>query len=457
MPVEGGRGRSTVCGIRQPENHRERCLWLKGVLLCLLVLVFPLSDCRAGEYKFELSEVEKKPYHLGGYAEINPILFGLDRDSRLYRLRFYNRDEGSTLQQYGMTLQLDGSYEKGIARAFVRTNSNLQHTYEEWSGKTAIYEGFLSLKPSSSLTVDTGKKTMKWGKGYAWNPVAFLDRPKDPDDPALNLEGFFVASMDYIRSFEGPLKTFSFTPALVPVYGEMNQDFGETRHLNLAAKFYFLFLDTDIDFMFLSGGSKTPRYGFDFSRNMTTNLEIHGELAWIKDFEKSFIDRDGSLLETRSDIWSYLLGFRYLSTLDTTYIFEFYHNGKGFTEGDMEDYFSFVDKGYEAFLSTGKDTMLKKAQKLTEGRYGRMNPMTDYLYLRISQKEPFDILYFTPAITWIFNMDDRSFSLSPELLYTGITNLELRLKGTVLAGEEFSEYGEKQNDYKVEFRVRYYF
>jgi len=444
-------------GIRCHNKDGIPLLWVMSFILCLTFFLSLPSTCPAEEYKFELSEVEKKPYHLGGYAEVNPILFGLDRDSRLYRLKFYNRDEGSMLEQVDATLQLEGSYEKGISRLFVRTNSNLQHTYEGWSGRTNLYEGFLSLKPSSSLTLDAGKKTMKWGKGYAWNPVAFVDRPKDPDDPALNLEGFFVASMDYIRSFEGPLKTFSFTPALVPVYGEMNQDFGEAEHLNLAAKFYFLFLDTDIDFMFLSGGSKTSRYGFDFSRNMTTNLEIHGELAWIKDFEKSFIDRDGSLLETRSDIWSYLLGFRYLSTLDTTYIFEFYHNGVGFTEGDMEDYFSFVDKGYEAFLSTGKDTMLKKAQKLTEGRYGRMNPMRNYLYLRISQKEPFDILYFTPAITWIINMDDRSFSLSPELLYTGITNLELRLKGTVLAGEEYSEYGEKQNDYKVEFRVRYYF
>ena len=59
---------------------------------------------------------------------------------------------------------------------------------------------------------------MKWGKGYAWNPVAFLDRPKNPDDPELPLEGFVIASADTIKSFDGPLKTFAFTPVLVPVY-----------------------------------------------------------------------------------------------------------------------------------------------------------------------------------------------------------------------------------------------
>ncbi|RJR31457.1 MAG: hypothetical protein C4576_31895, partial [Desulfobacteraceae bacterium] len=199
----------------EDEDQHLRCrgnIWLAGVFfLCLLLLHLFSQNCRAEEYKFEVGEIEKKDYQFGGYVEANPVLFGLDKDSRLYKLRFYNRDEGSTLDQQGFNLQLDGAYEKGIARGFVRINSNLQHTYEGWSGETALYEGFLSLKPSPFVTVDTGKKTMKWGKGYAWNPVAFLDRPKDPDDPTLNLEGYYVATMDYIRSFDGPLKTFSFT------------------------------------------------------------------------------------------------------------------------------------------------------------------------------------------------------------------------------------------------------
>lgn len=69
----------------------------------------------------------------------------------------------------------------------------------------------------------------------------------------------------------------------------------------------------------------------------------------------------------------------------------------------------------------------------------------------------FDILYFTPSATLIFNTADKSFSLSPELLYTGITNLELRLKAAFISGEWLSEYGEKQNDYRLEARARYYF
>jgi len=83
--------------------------------------------------------------------------------------------------------------------------------------------------------------------------------------------------------------------------------------------------------------------------------------------------------------------------------------------------------------------------------------MRDYLYLRASQKEPFDLLYFTPSLTGIFNMNDKSFSIAPEVLYTGIKNLELRLKTTFLVGDSYTEYGEKLSNYRIEFRVRYHF
>ncbi|RJQ23076.1 MAG: hypothetical protein C4560_01435 [Nitrospiraceae bacterium] len=424
--------------------------------MLFLQLCLPLQ-LYAEEYSFDISEIEKKPYHIGGYAEFRPVLFGLDRDAALYKLKFYNRDEGSAIEEYNAALQLEGGLEKGIARLFVKTNTDYKKSYLGEDQETTLYEGHLSLKPSPSLTIAMGKQTLKWGKGYAWNPVAFVDRPKDPDDPELALEGFIVASADYIKSFGGPLTTVSFTPVLIPVYDHVNDDFGDIDNLNFAGKLYLLLYDTDIDLIILGGGSKTTRYGADFSRNITTNFEIHGEVAFINDFMKRFTDGNGNIFEKEYDAETYLIGVRYLTEKDATYILEYYYNGTGFTAGEMRDYFSLIDKGHDSYVSTGSETLLKKAENITEGNYGRPNSMRDYIYLRASRKEPFDILYFTPSVTWIMNLGDRSFSLSPELLYTGITNLELRLKTAFLAGRQLSEYGEKQNDYRVELRVRYYF
>lgn len=415
------------------------------------------SSVSAEEYTFDISEIEKKPYHLGGYAEVKPVLFWLDREASLYKLRFYNRDEGSEIEEYNAELQLEGSIEKGISRLYIMTNTQYRKSYLGDSQKTILYEGHLSLKPSVSLTIDLGKKTLQWGKGYAWNPAAFIDKPKDPDDPELSREGFIVASADYIKSFRGPLKTLSFTPVVIPVYEHINDSFGELNNLNFAVKLYLLFYDTDIDFIFLTGGSKTTRYGMDFSRNISTNFEIHGEFAFINDFKKKIINSDGAGFEKEYDAKSYLIGIRYLTEHETTYIVEYYRNGTGFTVNEMKDYFEFINKGYDSYISTGSNALLKTALNVTEVNYGRINPMRNYLYARISQKEPFDILYFTPAVTGILNMDDRSFSLSPELLYIGITNLELRLKTVFIAGERKSEYGEKPNDCRAELRIRYYF
>lgn len=92
-----------------------------GLSLALIILIFA-SYAHAEEYTFDISEIEKKPYHIGGYLEFKPALFGLDKKASLYKLKFYNRDEGSKIEEYNSTLQLEGSLEKGIAKLFVKTN-----------------------------------------------------------------------------------------------------------------------------------------------------------------------------------------------------------------------------------------------------------------------------------------------------------------------------------------------
>jgi len=426
-----------------------------GLIIFILILLAPAAG-RTGDYDIDLSEIEKKPYSLGGYAEFAPLWGWMDKEASLYRLNFYNSPQADVAQEYNSRLQLEGSLEKGAAMLFVRTNSLLAHTYRGWSGATKIYDGYLSLKPSPLLAVTLGKKAPKWGKGYAWNPVAFLDKPKNPDDPELSLEGLIFASADFTRSFDGPLKTVSLTPVLVPVYSDINDSFGTLNRLNFAAKLYLLLYDTDLDFIALSGGSKSARYGMDFSRNLTTNFEVHGEFAYLSSAQRKVLSGGESSQIQPGKGTSWLLGIRYLSGLNTTYILEYYHNEDGFTPNEMNLYFNLVDQAYSSFISTGSDSLMTEALGVS-GNYGRINPMMDYLYLRISQSEPFNILYFTPAITAIFNADDNSFNLTPELLYTGITNLELRLKTSLISGVDNSEFGEKMYNLRLEFRARYYF
>lgn len=430
-----------------------------GLLLFSLFLLplWPALLPAEETYTFDLKEIEKKPYHFGGYVEMKPTLFRIRQDSSLYRLKYYNRDIGSSLEEANLKLQLEGSWEAGIGRLYFKTNTDYKFSRLGDQDKTDLYEGFLSLNPSSSWKIDAGKKTFKWGKGYAWNPVAFIDRAKDPDDPEVGMEGIFALSADYTKSFAGPLKTVSFTPVVQPVYDHINNEFGKKDYLNLAGKLYLLLYDTDIDFIACTGGSRTSRFGADFSRNIGTNWEVHGEVAYVKDVQTRLVDSAGRISAVEYDATSYLLGTRYLTARDTTWILEYYRNGAGFSGEAMADFFGFVNNADRTYRSTGNDAALQRAAQLSEGNFGRANPMRDYLYLRVSQKEPFDFLYFTPAVTTIVNLNDRSFQISPEAAYTGFTNFDLRLKASFINGPTDSEFGEKPYDFKLELKVGYYF
>ena len=430
-------------------------MFARALAVCLLALAAAGARA-AGEFTFDAAEFQKKPVEFGGYVELRHDHFQLNQDSAFYKLNYFNQPR-STLDRNTAILKPSGKFTSGIATFNFRAHVESQDD-NYGSDHTNRFDEFnLSLKPNAGFTLDAGKIAMKWGKGYAWNPVGFIERPKDPNDPELAREGFTMLAADFIRNFDGPLQTVAFTPVLLPVNSDVNNSFGAPDHINAAAKLYLLYRDTDIDFLFLSKGSRARRYGVDFSRNVSSNLEIHGEWARIEDALRPVTSSAGSVTTTTSTVHSYLLGLRHLSERDTTTILEYYRNGNGYTEYQMSRFFDFVSSANTQFLNTGNLSLLQRALALSQGGYGSPNAGRDYLYLRVSQKEPFDILYFTPAVTVISNLGDHSFSATPELLYTGITNVELRLRAFFLSGGANTDFGEKQNSRRLELMARIYF
>ncbi|MCK4835325.1 MAG: hypothetical protein KAT17_01740 [Candidatus Aminicenantes bacterium] len=425
---------------------------------CIALLAYSLLQqigYSQEKYSFDLSEIEKKAFQFNGYLEARPVFSMLDQDSSLTLLQFYTNNINKTVSEFNFKAMLDTSFEKGITKVQARLNTDLRYSDPDWSLQASLYEGYLSIKPSLQFKIEIGKKRLKWGKGYAWNPVAFIDNPKNPNDPDLALEGFTVLSIDFIKSFPGKLRTLSFTSILLPVFTHINSELGRHNTLNFGGKLYLLLFDTDIDFLFLTGPGVSSRYGIDFSRNFSSNFEFHGEWAYTSNFSKKILNAEGLPSEANIDYTSYLLGFRILTKTETTFILEYYWNGKGYTREEMDDYYCFINQAYSLFQETGNEDDLQLASSFTE--YRTFSPTQNYLYLRINQKEPFNIIYFTPSLTGICNLKDGSFSLVPELLYIPVTNFELRARGMVLIGKNETEFGEKQNNFRVELRLRYFF
>jgi len=429
---------------------------LHAAFAAALLLAQAAAAWAAESYTFDVSAFEKKPIEFGGYVEFKQQHSELNQDGAIYLLNFYN-DPREQLNETTLTFKPFGKFRYGDASLNFRANLEGSWETRGYEGDARFDELYASYKPDPGLTLDAGKIALKWGKGYAWNPIGFVQRIKDPNDPELALQGFTMLGADVIRNFDGPLRTVAFTPLVIPASPDINSDFGTGSHTNVAAKLYLLYHDTDIDLAFLSNGSRSRRYGFDFSRNLATNLEIHGEWAHYDGTQQSVATAAGSTTVERGDAESYLLGLRYLSAQDTTYILEYYRNGLGLTETEMQDFVQFVDNAYAQYLATGNDALLSRAASLARNGYGRPNPGRHYLYLRVTQKEPFDILYFTPAITLIANTDDGSTTVTPELLYSGFKNTELRLRAVFLYGGAGTEFGERQISSRIEFRARLYF
>jgi hypothetical protein len=427
---------------------------MRGVRLfapCLLVIA--AAAFAQEDYRFDVSEFEKKTFEFGGYAELRAERFTLNRDTALYQLGFFDQPPRDSFDRGTGALQLEGLYRRGIGSFRFVGFGSYTDDYTGSEHDTRVYEAYLTLAPSDRAAVDLGKKTLSWGKGYAFNPVGFVQRMKDPNDPELAREGFVLAGGNFIRSFDGPLQTIAFTPLVVPTSDHVNEGFGPGNHANPAAKLTLLYRDTDIDLLVLGEGARSTRYGFDFSRNLGTHVEIHGEWAHLTETTRPVVSPTGAVTPVTQSANSYLLGARYLTATELTAIVEYYYNGAGYSEDEARTFFQAIHGAYDA----GNITQLERLRTTAQTTLARPNPMRRYLYLRLSQKEPFDILYFAPALTVIANLDDGSRSVAPELLYTGVTNLELRLRLFFLSGGRFTDFGEKQNDRRLELRARYYF
>ena len=189
----------------------------------------------------------------------------------------------------------------------------------------------------------------------------------------------------------------------------MNDDYGALGHTNLGAKLYLLVADTDIDLMWAGKGSRPERFGFDFSRNLGTQLEVHGEWARAIGVTRRELGADGSVSTTTANADSWLIGARYLSENEVTVIGELYRNGLGFDEDQLARFYALLD---QAFAAGGGQALQALARSLAQAGYGRANPGRNYAYLRVSAKDPFDWLYVSPSLTSIVNLDDQSYQLT---------------------------------------------
>lgn len=424
-----------------------------GVLV--LALMGWAGWVQAEEFSFDANEFEKKTFEFSGYLEQKEEALRLRSDRTGFPLAYPDKTRQGDLLRNTTTLELSGKLNLDSVVVDVRGQSLQAHdALVTTSTRGQIMEGGVRWSAGPGLTLDAGKRVLRWGKGYAWSPVGFVERTKDSSDPQASREGFVMASGEWTKSLNGPISTVGLSGLVVPTNANMNADFGNGSHLNPAGRLYLLALDTDIDLMWRGKGAKPASYGFDFSRNLTSALEIHGEWAHTSDAPRMTVTSQG---QTRNQVASYaswLLGVRYLTQGEVTWIGEYYRNGNGYRADELGDYYQFLDT---ALAPGAASTLASRARTVAQSGYGRPNPGRDYLYVKASVSEPLGWVYGALSFAAMRNLNDRSWQWVPEVSYTGFNNVELRARLFVLTGHSHTEFGEKSLQNRLELSARIFF
>jgi len=419
-----------------------------------IFMAFTGLPAKGDDYSFDVAAFKPKRLETNYKLDLRPGFSFLNAGSRLYQLSHALKEPRRTQQNHSLLAGVNGSYQAG-------GNSKLHFdgllTLNRFMGETrdnhVLNEGYLLFELDAGLHLGIGKKTFKWGKGYAWNPVNFAGRQKDLNDIDLALSGYSMVYSQYTRSMSGYLSNMTLTMALVPALEDLNDDFAPTQSYSFASQLYMLLGDTDVDFYLFAGENGRHRFGVDFSRNLAENHEIHAELAVSPRQSAYDILGNGAVDFSRRQKTDLLLGTRYLDHREITYILEYLHNGSGLTQREMHNYFAAADSA----LALNNRPLMRQAAYNYGEFINRQFVMRDYLYFKASKPELFDDLYLAGSVFTILNLADKSSSTSFEVNYTGQTDQIITLRYTANLGNRNSEFGQKLSSDRVELRCQYFF
>ncbi len=431
--------------------------------ISLLFLLFFMTGAYAEDYSFDVDDYEEKIWEINGNIRLNSIYINNNKNSKLFMLKYYNREKGDYSRTHYIRPELfiklnydDFSFNSG-------GNFNLYYIEEEWDHKETLYECNLNYSPGS-LSFNIGKKNLMWGKGYIWNPVSYAGRQKNVDDVDEALEGYYLLNIKWVKTLESNLRNIAVNFIVLPSYKKINNDYNnmytdyeglnyENKYngtTHFITKLYGLLFNTDIDLYLLLNHRNSNKTGIDFSKNLLTSWEIHFEYSYENRYTQYFMDESGTVVNRTKQNNNFLAGTRYLTENEITYILEYLHNSGGLTKEQSDTFYNQIDSS----LNSGTSISYYKMNSVY---LNRQFLSKDYIYFKATRPQPFDILYFTPSLYFVFNLTDRSQISTIEFKYTGITDLEFILKGSYLYGPSLTQYGEKISRQKYDFQLKYYF
>src|SRR3990172_7247326 len=209
--------------------------------LILVVLVASSGVLVGQEEAPDVLPGKERKLEWSGNFDVKYALFHMDASSPFYTLQFLaERPSSSYLTQYRLEPYLNAEYRTSDLSFVLKTHATY---YSDADARVDLFEAYGSFSPSFNTTLQAGKRVYNWGKGYAFNPVGFINSIKDPENPELAQAGLLSANVEYIKSFQSQaLQSLALTAVFIPSTALLNSRYGEAASMDLALKTYLLIL-----------------------------------------------------------------------------------------------------------------------------------------------------------------------------------------------------------------------
>jgi hypothetical protein len=340
-----------------------------------------------------------------------------------------------------------GMFMTSVGLAFRSSNSTLPDC------KFSIHELVADLNLTDEVSIQAGKKIMKWGTGYAFNPTGVVEPQKTPSDPSdrLNLnDGRNIVAINYL--VDKSSLAFVFLNDAEIRTGKLIWDKNE-----YAFRAYSFISGVDVSLIAHYRQSDRLQTGANCSYVYGDHLEIHGEalaqqgsslayhrILWQNQPDTFFTaDAYYQPYENAQQImWKTLAGGQYTFDNGLNVVFEYYYNYEGLSSSEWRKWLNFVkfhDEIQNNQIMMPPNMKIASRINLLEAlrTLSPRGTMRNYIFNRWY----YSTNNWSSEILAMINANDWSSVLIPTITYRFSENFSLYGRFTKYSGNPDSEYG----------------
>jgi hypothetical protein len=408
---------------------------IRGTVLAALCLALPAAPAGAQPFQYRASFVDEgtrsflnggSPFN-GGNAIVPQPLWGNIGSAGLYL------GEGVLSTSLGFT---------------ATSNDLVAPRYD-----FAVRELALDVSLGEALDLVVGKKILKWGTGYAFNPTGVVEPQRSPSDPSDRLNQNDGRNLASLTAFIG--KT-SLTAVYLNDATFSNSAFHRGAN-EIALRAYTFAGGVDISLIGHYREGDRLELGANTSYVIGDDLELHGEILGKKGSSALYhpiinSDDAGQLFQSYPYLPLYedsrrvflktLAGAQYTLESGVNIALEYYHNAEGLSVPEWKRWMNFVklqDAVQRGAVPVPPERIVPSRMNLLWSllTLSPRGTMRDYLFLRGAYSGD----AWGVEVIFFMNANDQSVVVIPTLTWKATPMISLYVRYAAYAGRDGSEFG----------------